>query len=126
MNTHVGGQPCLPCKKDNANFEGKAALIAQTAAGLKLKLVLLAINTDIDTAAGSEPVYSNGRVVGECASVSYGHRCEKNLVLAYINVDALAADDLQVRIIGAYLSASVTKVCIHDSEGEKLTTYLSK
>jgi glycine cleavage system aminomethyltransferase T len=88
--------------------------------------VLPAIDTDIDAVTGSKPVYSNGRVVGECASVSYGHRCEKNLALAYINVDALAADDLQVRIIGGYLSASVTKVCIHDSEGEKLMTYLSK
>ena len=82
--------------------------------------MLPAIDTDIEAVTGSKPVYSNGRVVGECASVRYGHRCEKNLALAYISVYALVADDLQVRILGGYLSASVTKVCIYDPNDERV------
>jgi len=107
-------------KMDGANFEGKDALIAQTEAGLKRKLVLLDIDTDIDASVGMEPVYSNGQCVGECASGGYGHRVEKSLALAYIDVDALKADDLQVRIIGAYYNATITNGCVYDRKGKKL------
>ncbi len=107
-------------KMDNADFEGKEALVAQKAAGLKRKLVLLDIDTDIDASVGMEPVYSNGKCVGECASGGYGHRVEKSLALAYIDVDALEADDLQVRIIGGYYPATVTKGCVYDRKSEKL------
>jgi dimethylglycine dehydrogenase len=107
-------------KMDGADFEGKKALIAQKAAGLTRKLVLLDIDTDIDASAGMEPIYSNGKVVGECASGGYGHRTEKSLALAYIDVDTLAADDLEVRILGSYYPATVTKGCIYDRSGEQL------
>ena len=107
-------------KMDNTDFEGRKALMAQKAAGIKRKLVLLDIDTDVDASLGSEPVYSNGLVVGECASGGYGHRTEKSLALAYVDIDALEADDLQIRIIGGYYPASVTEGCIYDRSGEKL------
>jgi glycine cleavage system aminomethyltransferase T len=86
---------------------------------LKRKLVLLEIITDTDVTAGSVPVYANGQVMGQCASSGYGYRCEKSLALIYIDIDPLAADDLQVRISGDYLSARITNGCIYDPKGER-------
>ncbi len=107
-------------KYDNGDFEGKAALEAQKAEGVKRKLVLVEVDADVDASVGMEPVYSNGKVVGESASGGYGHRVQKSLALVYMNVDALEADDLKIRILGEYYPVTVTSGCVYDRKGEKL------
>lgn len=107
-------------KMDKGEFEGKAALQQQKDAGLKHKLVLLEIDsTDIDAANGMEPVYANGKVVGQCSSGGYGHRTQKSLALAYINTDALEAE-LTVKILGNIFAAKITSGCIYDPKGALL------
>lgn len=107
-------------KMDGTNFEGKDALITQEKNGLQRKLVLLDIDTDIDASVGMEPIYSNNQCVGECTSGGYGHRVEKSLALAYIDIDALKANDLQVRILGGYYNATITNGCVYDRKGNRL------
>ncbi|RTE65123.1 aminomethyl transferase family protein [Amphritea opalescens] len=112
---------------DKGDFEGREALAKQQEEGLKTKLVLLDIDTtDVDAANGMEPVYADGKVVGQCSSGGFGHWTldtghwtQKSLALAYIDVDALASD-LTVKILGNDYSATVTKGCIYDAKGALL------
>lgn len=107
-------------KMDKGYFEGREALVKQQEEGLKTKLVLLDIDTtDVDAANGMEPVYADGKVVGQCSSGGFGHRTQKSLALAYIDVDALTSD-LTVKILGNDYSATVTKGCIYDPKGALL------
>lgn len=104
-------------KLNKGDFEGREALIQQKEQGLKNKLVLLEIHdSQVDAASGMEPVYAEGKVVGQCSSGGYGHRTQKSLALAYINVAALTAD-LTVKILGKLYKATVTSGCVYDAKG---------
>ncbi len=107
-------------KFDKDEFEGRDALQRQKAAGLKRKLVVLELHsTDVDAASGMEPVYSNGEVVGQVSSGGFGHRTQKSLALAYVNMDALDRE-LEVRVLGENYKASVTRGCVYDPKSERL------
>ncbi len=59
-------------KLDKGDFEGRAALVLQKEQGITTKLVLLEINsTDVDAATDMEPVYQDGKVVGQVSSDGY-------------------------------------------------------
>mgnify|MGYP000002592312 CR=1 FL=1 len=107
-------------KLDKGEFEGRAALSLQKEQGLNTKLVLLEIDsTDVDAAVGMEPVYQDGKVVGQCSSGGYGHRVQKSLALAYVDIDAIDAD-LTVKILGTHYPAKATKGCVYDPKGDLL------
>lgn len=107
-------------KLDKGDFQGKEALNAIKANGIKQKLVLLEIHdSEVDACVGMEPVYSNDKLVGKVSSGGYGHRCQKSLALAYINVDSLHSQ-LSVKVLGKkYKATHLTKIP-YDVSGAKL------
>jgi dimethylglycine dehydrogenase len=105
---------------NKGEFEGRTALKLQQAAGTENKLVLLNIDTtDVDASNGMEPVYADGKVVGKVSSGGYGHRTQKSLALAYINITALKSE-LSVKILGHLYGAKITSGCIYDPKGALL------
>ena len=107
-------------KLDKGDFEGKTALAASKEAGINQKLVMLEIhNTDVDACIGMEVVYSGNTIVGQVSSGGYGHRCEKSLALAYVNVSALK-ENLSVKTLGQTYQASHLQKVPYDAKGEKL------
>ena len=107
-------------KMDKGEFEGKAALQAQKAAGVPYKLVLLELqDTEVDAAVGMEPVYANGALVGQVSSGGYGHRTGKSLALAYIRTDAMEAE-LSVKVLGETYAATLAGMAVYDSRNERL------
>lgn len=107
-------------KFDKGEFEGKPALLAQQEAGVPKKLVSLELHgTDVDAAVGMEPVYCDGKVVGQVTSGGYGFRCEKSLALAYIDSDMINAE-LTVQVLGQHYPASRIKGVAYDAKGERL------
>jgi len=107
-------------KMDKGDFEGKRALELQKEEGITKKLVLLEIDSpDSDAANGMEPVYVNGEVVGMCTSGGFGHRTQKSLALAYVQVDVME-QPLSVKILGKHYLATITTGCIYDISGDLL------
>lgn len=102
-------------KLDKGDFEGKAAVEAEIANGTsRRKMVLLELHdTEVDASLGMEPVYANGKIVGQISSGCYGHRTEKSLALAFIDVDAVDAD-LQVQVLGEMYRAIKTPGSVYD------------
>ena len=107
-------------KLDKGDFEGKEALVAQKP-NLKTRMVLLELeSTDVD-AIHMEPVYSGDKIVGQISSGGYGHRTQKSLALAYMDIDALdASSPLSVKVLGNTYSATVTSGCVYDPKSAKL------
>jgi len=107
-------------KLQKGEFIGKAAIEKQKEMGLKTKLRLLEVDTDnVDAANGMEPVYSNGKVVGRVTSGGYGHRTQKSLAIAYIDIEA-DESPLTVKILGEQYSATITKGSVYDAKGDLL------
>ena len=104
---------------DKKEFVGKAALLQQQATGITRRRVLLELHDiDID-ALGMEPLYANQQLVGATSSGGYGHRTQKSLALAYIDIAAINAE-LTVKILGKHYKATVTSGCVYDVNNERL------
>ena len=106
-------------KNDNREFEGKAALEASRQDD-EHRLVLLHINsTDVDASTGMEPVYHNGKIVGQVSSGGYGHRTGQSLALAYVLQSAMN-EPLSVKILGREYPAERIKGCAYDPQNQRL------
>ena len=110
---------------DKGEFIGRAAALAERAAGPAQRLVLLAIEaTDADV-TGYEPVWSDGRRVGYVTSGAYGHHLGLSLALAYLD-RALAERGasqpapLAVHVVGEQRPARILTAAPYDPQGERL------
>ncbi|MFT2111758.1 GcvT family protein [Marinomonas sp. 2405UD68-3] len=107
-------------KMDKGEFEGKSALVKEKSAGVKQKMVLIEVHSnDVDAASGMEPVYHNGKAVGQVSSGGYGHRCQKSLALAYIQTEYLDKE-LTVQILGTHYPVTPLKGAPYDAKGALL------
>ncbi|MDC0073808.1 FAD-dependent oxidoreductase [Alphaproteobacteria bacterium] len=78
------------------NFYGKSALKDSIAKGNKFSFVTLEI-PDLEKidSLGSEPIFSNKKLIGRSTSGNYGWRTGKNLALAMINTNELVNNDIK-------------------------------
>ncbi len=107
-------------KMGKGEFEGKAALSIEKEAGIKQKMMLIEVHsTDLDAANGMEPIYHDGKAVGQVSSGGYGHRCQKSLALAYIQSDYLDKS-LTVKILGDHYPISCLSKPPYDANSERL------
>jgi dimethylglycine dehydrogenase len=108
---------------DKPEFVGRDAALREREAGSARRLVLLDVDAAEADAAGDEPVWLDGRVVGFVTSGSYGHHVRRSLALAY--VDAEVAEQhpaLAVSVVGERRPASVLAEAPYDPTGSRLRT----
>jgi dimethylglycine dehydrogenase len=106
---------------DQGDFVGHGALLQRKQDGVAWKLAYLSLAApDLDI-LGSEPVYTDGKIVGVITSGGYGHTVGQNLAFAYVP-PALAAPGtaLQVEMLGNLVEAEVQATAIYDSRNERL------
>ncbi|MFP6742479.1 MAG: aminomethyltransferase family protein, partial [Alphaproteobacteria bacterium] len=106
---------------DQGDFVGHGALLQRKQDGVAWKLAYLSlVAPDLDI-LGSEPVYTDGKIVGVITSGGYGHTVGQNLAFAYVP-PALAAPGtaLQVEMLGNLVEAEVQATAIYDSRNERL------
>ncbi|MEH6446161.1 MAG: FAD-dependent oxidoreductase [Oceanospirillaceae bacterium] len=112
-------------KQKGRNFSGQSTLNTQSPTD-DYRLVLLQVDSKtVDACNGMEPVYYDGKVVGQVTSGGYGYRCQQSLALAYIQRDKLHTDpaeggQLQVKILGGVYAATYIKGCAYDSKNTLL------
>ncbi|MGB0439190.1 MAG: glycine cleavage T C-terminal barrel domain-containing protein, partial [Paracoccaceae bacterium] len=101
------------------DFVGRDAAIKERDSGGPDKVVVtLAIEADGADAAGYEPVWQNGTLVGYVTSGGYGHTVGTSLAMAMI--DRSAADigtDLAVHVVGVERAARVIAPSPYDPTG---------
>jgi dimethylglycine dehydrogenase len=107
---------------DKPDFIGKAALLAERAAGPKERLVSLTL----DEAGEADPpycspVFSDGALVGLTVSSGYGHSIGKAIALAYVRADlAKPGTALEVEVLGRRARAQVEAEPRYDRDNAKL------
>ena len=66
-------------------FRGKEALLQQRQAGVRRRLVQLALEDPGPLLLHDEPIYRDGVLVGHVASAAYGHTLGRSVGLGYVN-----------------------------------------
>jgi len=107
---------------DKGDFLGrKAALAENKGPPPERQLVTLEIDALDADAAGYEPVWRSGAIVGFVTSGGYGHTLGKSLAMALIAPEAAAVgSELSVHIVGAERKARVIKPSPYDPSGRAM------
>jgi dimethylglycine dehydrogenase len=103
------------------DFIGRAAALEERASGGRLRLVSFSVDAADADAAGDEPIWHDGRVVGWVTSGAYGHSVGRSLALGYIPASlASAQDGFEIEIIGERRKARRESGAFVDPDGKRM------
>jgi dimethylglycine dehydrogenase len=107
---------------DKGEFVGKAAALAERDGPAPERLlVTLAIDAADADAAGYEPVWRDGTLVGFATSGGYGHTVGKSLAMALVAPEvAEPGTALTVHVVGVERAATVISHSPHDPKGVRM------
>jgi dimethylglycine dehydrogenase len=109
---------------NKGDFIGRDALVASRAKGLNWQFVTLEVHgvtDDWSDARGSEPIYKAGKLIGRATNGGYGWRVGKSLALAMVKPEhAGVGTELEIKILGKVLGATVIPESPYDPENAKL------
>ena len=67
-----------------------------------------------------EPIFYKNKVVGSSTSSNYSFCFNKNIFLAYVNIEFITSDALKIEIAGKRYSIKHELKCLHDPDGKIL------
>ncbi len=102
-----------------AGFVGRDAALAARDGAPRRKLFTIAVDAVDADASGFEPIWSDGRLVGNVTSGGYGHTVGQSLAMAYLDPTAEHAT-LDVDIVGQRRAARVIAPSPVDPGGRRL------
>ena len=93
---------------DKGDFNGRAALLAAKAAGIRRRLrTLLVGDPDYLTIYGGEAVYAEASLVGRLRSCAYGFTVRRNIAYSYLPVELGPGARVEVEVFGRRVPAEV-------------------
>jgi dimethylglycine dehydrogenase len=106
---------------EKADFAGRAAALAERAAGPKRRFVVMEVEARDAEVIGYESIMKDGAAVGYVTSGAYGHCIGKSLAAGYVPT-ALARDGEQfvIDIFGDMCRATVRLAPLYDPKGLRL------
>ena len=106
---------------DKPDFTGRAAALAERAAGPKRRFVILELPGAETEAIGYESILKDGAAVGYVTSAAFGHCIGKSLAAGYVPT-ALAREGerFEIDIFGELRAAIVRLQPLYDPEGLRL------
>src|ERR1700682_249772 len=95
---------------DKGDFNGREALLAAKATGIKRRLrTLLVGEQEYVTIYGGEAVYADGSIVGRLRSCTYGFTVGRNLAYSYLPVELGPGARVEVDVFGQRVPAEVSR-----------------
>jgi len=106
---------------DKPEFAGRAAALAERAAGPKRRFVILEVDALDADVIGYESIMKDGAAVGYVTSGAFGHFVGKSLAAGYVPT-TLARDGarFEIDILGEMRAATLRLQPLHDPEGRRL------
>jgi dimethylglycine dehydrogenase len=106
---------------DKPHFSGRAAALAERAAGAKRRFVILELPGADTEAIGYESILKDGAAVGYVTSAAFGHCLGKSLAAGYVPA-ALAreAEKFEIDLFGERRAAIVRLQPLYDPQGLRL------
>ncbi|HEY2274190.1 MAG TPA: FAD-dependent oxidoreductase [Steroidobacteraceae bacterium] len=103
------------------DFTGRAAVLAERAAGPKRRFVVMEVAALDAEVIGYESIMKDGAAVGYVTSGAFGHCVGKSLAAGYVP-SALARDGarFEIDILGEMRSATVRLAPLYDPQGQRL------
>src|SRR5207253_3224528 len=108
-------------------FVGRETLVRQREAGVRRRLVALALERADLLLYHSEPIWRNGELVGAISSGAFGHTLGRSLGLAYVanggapvSAEWITAGEYQVEIASERIPARVSLQPFFDPAGERV------
>jgi dimethylglycine dehydrogenase len=106
---------------DKDDFVGKAATQNQAERGLSWKLVYFEVETSDSDVRGGEPVFDGDVCIGVTTSGGYGHREQKSLGFAYVDMDHVSENTrFEVDLLGERYPAIVLAQPAYDPHNRQL------
>jgi dimethylglycine dehydrogenase len=107
---------------NKGEFVGRDALVRNRERGLNWNYVTLELGRISDAdARGSEPIYSNGNLIGRATNGGFGWRVNKSLALAMVKPDfANLGSEVEIKILGQIYPATVIAESPYDPENKRL------
>ncbi len=104
-----------------ADFIGKAAALAEKAAGPKRRLCSFIVEAkDADT-WGDEPIWYEGKVVGFVTSGGYAHHAQKSVALGFLPVELIEdGREVEIEILGEFCKARLITEPLFDPKAERM------
>ena len=104
-----------------ADFIGKAAALAEKAAGPKRRLCTFVVEAEDADVWSDEPIWKDGAVVGFVTSGGYAHYCEKSVALGFLPVELIAPGcEVEIEILGELRRARLIEEPLFDPRGERM------
>jgi dimethylglycine dehydrogenase len=106
---------------DKGDFTGRAAVLAERAAGAKRRFVIMEVANAEAEVVGYESLMKDGRAVGYVTSGAYGHCIDRSLAAGYVPA-RLASEGarFEIDILGEMRTATVRVGPLYDPEGLRL------
>lgn len=109
---------------NKGQFIGRDALVEAKQKGLTWNFVTMEVHgvgdSDSD-ARGSEPLYSNGQLIGRATNGGYGFRVSKSLALGMVRPEYSAiGTELEIKILGKMFRATVIPESPYDPDNKAL------
>ncbi|MBS0366675.1 MAG: GcvT family protein [Proteobacteria bacterium] len=102
-------------------FVGREAALAERASGGARRLATFAVDARDADAAGDEPIWHAGKVVGWVTSGAWGHRVGRSLALGYVPAGlATAREGFEIEILGERRAALLQAAPPFDSPGARM------
>ncbi len=109
---------------NKGQFIGRDAVVEAKAKGLNWNFVTMEVHGVGDgesDARGSEPLYSNGKLVGRATNGGFGFRVNKSLALGMVKPDfAKLGQELEIKILGKLFKATVIAESPYDPDNATL------
>jgi len=102
---------------DKGDFNGREALLAAKAAGIRRRLrTLLVGEREYVAVYGGEAVYADGSIVGRLRSCSYGFTVGRNIAYSYLPVELGPGAHVDVDVFGRRVPAEVSRDAVLQRE----------
>jgi len=103
------------------DFIGKAAALAEKAAGPSRKLCTFVVDAADADAVGYEPIYVAGEIKGFVTSGGYSHYSDKSIAIGFLPAGLIADGlDVEIEILGDIRPARLISEPLFDGDGARM------
>ena len=106
--------------RKNGGFIGAEALARRAADGASPSVVSIVLDDQDAVPLGHEPIYTDGRIVGQTTSCAYGYRVGAPIALGHVTDNVMSGARVQVDIARSLFDGTVTRGPLFDPEGGRM------
>lgn len=108
--------------RKKGGFTGFEALEARRAEGAINRVISLVLDDDQAVPVGHEPIYLDGKIVGQTSTCAFGYRVGKPIALGHVSLPIADGTTVQLDIARQLYSATVTLGPLFDPAGSRMKT----